>query len=134
MKINYYTFEKLDDLKVDPRDGAMVSRFNNKTIVTGGWNPIKEGIYENHLVSNDVLEIENGIANIIKESTYKTEKYNSITDFQGRHTHVSTVLDGKLHLFLGDTFGDNWVYQDDRWIVTGKLLLNYIFLSYMCFL
>jgi hypothetical protein len=95
------------------RDGAGALSFGGKMWLIGGWNP-KDKVHFPRICSNDVWSSEEGSAwTLERPNTFRDYSFDSVRDWEGRHTAGYAVFRNKMWIIGGDA--NQHHYQNDVW-------------------
>lgn len=96
-----------------PRDGAGALVFDGCMFLIGGWNPCDKEYYPRTCV-NDVWSSTDGATwKLEKPNTFRDERFNNQSDWEGTHTAGYVVFRGRLWLIGGDPIQGH--YQNQVW-------------------
>ena len=96
-----------------PRDGAGALVFKDRMWLLGGWNPYDK-VYFPRICNNEVWSSEDGVRwTLVKPNTFKEDRFDPKSDWEGRHTAGYVVYKNKLWIVGGDA--NQGHYQNDVW-------------------
>ncbi len=94
------------------RDGAGVVVFNNKAWLLGGWNS-QTPVFP-YTTTNEVWNSSDGRNwHLVKPNTFVPGRFNSATDWEGRHMAGWVVFQNKMWIVGGDS--NQCHYQPNVW-------------------
>lgn len=96
-----------------PRDGAGALVFKGLMWLLGGWNP-NDKVYFPRICNNEVWSSADGARwTLVKPNTFLDDRFDSNSDWEGRHTAGYVVYRGKMWIVGGDA--NQGHYQNDVW-------------------
>ncbi len=99
-----------------PRDGAGALTFQDRMWLIGGWNPGDKQAFP-RICNNEVWSSLNGKEwTLVKPNTFLNDRFDSASDWEGRHTAGYVVFKDKLWIIGGDVNQKH--YQNDVWSST----------------
>ena len=111
--LNYQWINVTATAAYAPRDGAGALVFNDFLWLLGGWNPYDKAHFP-RICNNEVWRSEDGARwTLIKPNTFKDERFDSKSDWEGRHTAGYVVYKNKMWIVGGDA--NQGHYQNDVW-------------------
>ena len=96
-----------------PRDGAGALVFKGLMWMLGGWNPYDK-VYFPRICNNEVWSSADGAQwTLIKPNTFRDDRFDSNSDWEGRHTAGYVVYRERMWIVGGDA--NQGHYQNDVW-------------------
>jgi len=93
------------------RDGAGALTFKGRKWLLGGWNP-SDKKYFPRVCNNEVWSSRDGkVWTLVKPNTHLDRKFDSASDWEGRHTAGYAVFKNKMWIVGGDA--NQGHYQND---------------------
>ncbi len=109
----YRWIQVTDRAAYAPRDGAGALVFRNKMWLLGGWNPGDKTHFP-RICNNEVWSSHNGRDwKLEKPNTFLDARFDSRSDWEGRHTAGYVVYRDKMWIVGGDA--NQGHYQNDVW-------------------
>jgi hypothetical protein len=98
-----------------PRDGAGALTFRDRIWLLGGWNPdARQKEFFPLVCNNEVWSSGDGADwALVKPNTFKDRKFDSASDWEGRHTAGYAVFRDRMWIIGGDA--NQGHYQNDVW-------------------
>ena len=107
-----------------PRDGAGALVFRDRMWMIGGWNPYDK-VHFPRICNNEVWSSRDGIDwTLVKPNTFTGNRFNSIEDWEGRHTAGYVVYKSRLWIVGGDA--NQGHYHSDVWNSSDGLHWNLV--------
>ncbi len=95
------------------RDGSGALVFKDRMWLLGGWNPGDKAHFP-RICNNEVWSSRDGLKwNLEKPNTFLDLKFDTTTDWEGRHTAGYVVYRGRMWIIGGDV--NQGHYQNDVW-------------------
>ncbi len=112
--VTNYTWKKVTlNASFAARDGAGALSYKNKLWLLGGWNP-GDKVHFPRTCNNEVWNSADGTDwTLVKPNTFLDRKFDTTSDWEGRHTAGYAVYKDKMWIVGGDANQGN--YQNDVW-------------------